>query len=84
MLVHRKHSSPLGAKVNRDFLWKLDIVTIKCMFLLFWKLEWYISFHTSCVLRNILKTNYAVFAAYAAYLFRPYRSNCKLSLMLTL
>ena len=25
------------------------------MFFLFWKLEWYISFHTSCVLKNIFK-----------------------------
>ena len=67
---------------------ELDIVTIKCKFFLFWKLEWHISLviHDSYFLcfEEYLKQIHAAFAAYAAYLYISYRSNCKLSLMLIL
>ena len=59
----------LGTKDNQDFLCELDIVDIKCMFFLFWKLEWYIIFHTSCVLKNIFLKNHAAVAAYEVYLY---------------
>ena len=45
-----RNSTPSGRNDNQGILCKLDIITIKCMYFLFWKLEWYISFHTSCFL----------------------------------
>ena len=67
-ITYVRNSTLLGANDNQDFLCEFDIFTIMCMFFLFRKLEWYISFHTSCILKNILNEILSGFFKYLIYL----------------
>ena len=72
----------LGTKDNRDFLCELDIVTMHVFLAM--KIGMIQKFLCFLCFEEHFKKNYAAFAAYEAYLYSSYRSNCKLSLMLIL